>query len=335
MTGGRASVLCGLGCCLPPRVVTNHELARRLDTTDEWIRSRTGIIERHVIEPGMSTVSLATEAGMRALKSAGRAEVGAVVLATSTPDRPCPASAPEVASRLGLPGVAAMDVGAVCAGFVYGLAIGTGLISSGIVKDVLVIGADAFSTIVDPADRATAVIFGDGAGAVVLRAGEPDEWGALGPFDLGSDGDLAELIMIPAGGARQRALGVPAGPRDHYFVMEGKPTFRSAVSWMAGSVRKVLAANGWSTSEVDRLVGHQANGRIIAALAEALSLPADRAVCNIDRVGNTAAASIPLALGDAAAGGALRAGDRIVLTSFGGGLAWGSTALRWPKLTPA
>lgn len=321
------AVLAGLGGWVPPRVVGNAEIAPRLDTTDDWIRTRTGVSQRHWIEPGMSTVSLATEAGSRALKSAGLSKVGAVVLATTTPDRPCPASAPEVASRLGLPQVAAFDLGAVCAGFVYGLAAGAGLISAGVARDVLVIGADTFSTIIDPTDRTTAMIFGDGAGAVVLRAGSPDEPGALGPFDLGSDGDLAELVMIPAGGSRQRV----GGPGEHFFTMQGKPTFRHAVQRMASSARAVLAEAGWRTEDVDWVVAHQANRRIIDALGTALDLPADRLVSNIDRVGNTVAASIPLALADAA--DRMRPGDRVLLTSFGGGLAWGSTALRWPTIT--
>lgn len=331
----RAAVLAGLGAWLPPKVVGNAELAVRLDTTDEWIRTRTGISWRHVVEPGMSTVGLAAEAGARALKSAGLAEIGAVVLATTTPDRPCPASAPEVAHRLGLGTVPAMDVGAVCAGFVYALATGAGLVAAGAVDDVLVIGADTFSTIVNPADRGTAVVFGDGAGAVVLRAGDPAEPGALGPFDLGSDGEHAELVMIPAGGSRQRAQARPAPREDHYFSMAGQPTFRHAVTRMTGSARAVLDRAGWSVSDVDRLVGHQANARILTALGAALGMPAERVVINIDRVGNTAAASIPLALADAAAGGGLRAGHRVLLTSFGGGLAWGSTVLRWPAVSPA
>jgi 3-oxoacyl-[acyl-carrier-protein] synthase-3 len=339
MTGqlrrGPAAVLAGLGTSLPPKVVTNHDLARRLDTSDEWIRGRTGIQRRHVVEPGMSTVALATEAGARALKSAELDGVGAVVLATTTPDRPCPGSAPEVASRLGLPSVPAVDIGAVCAGFVYGLALGAGLVSAGVTADVLVIGADTFSTIVDPTDRGTAVIFGDGAGAVVLRAGEPEELGALGPFDLGSDGELADLIAIPAGGSRQRALGVPAPPRDHYFVMHGKLAFRHAVERMAGSALAVLAASGLAVSDVDAVVGHQANARILTALADRLGVPGPAMVSNIDRVGNTAAASIPLALADAAVDGRIRPGDRVLLTSFGGGLAWGSTVLCWPIIRPA
>ena len=330
-----AAILAGLGAALPPRAVNNDELATRLGTSDDWIRSRTGIVRRHVIEPGMSTVSLAAEAGARALKSAELGEVDMVVLATTTPDRPCAASAPEVASLLGLQNVAAMDVGAVCAGFVYALAVGAGLIGSEIAKDVLVIGADTFSTIVNSNDRDTAVIFGDGAGAVVLRAGEPAEAGALGPFDLGSDGELADLITIPAGGSRQRASGVPAPHGDHYFVMQGKLCFRHAVERMASSALAVLAAADWAPADVDRFVGHQANWRILAALGERLGLPGDRVVSNIDKVGNTAAASIPLAMADAVTAGVLRPGDRVLLSSFGGGLAWGSTVLRWPELRPA
>jgi 3-oxoacyl-[acyl-carrier-protein] synthase-3 len=174
------------------------------------------------------------------------------------------------------------------------------------------------------------VIFGDGAGAVLLRAGEPGQAGALGPFDLGSDGDLADLIAIPAGGSRQRASGVPARQGDQYFAMDGKVVFRHAVERMAASARTVLDQAGWSAGDVT-LVGHQANRRILVALADRLGIPVDRVVCNIDRVGNTAAASIPLALAD----GELRPGDRVLLTSFGGGLAWGSTLLRWPDLRPA
>ncbi|MFD4943789.1 beta-ketoacyl-ACP synthase III [Streptomyces sp. NPDC058239] len=329
---GPAAVLCGLGGWLPPRVVTNEELVTRLDTSDEWIRTRTGIRQRHVIEPGMSTGSLAAEAGARALKSAQQDSVGAVVLATTTSDRPCPATAPEVAARLGLAGVPAFDVGAVCAGFVYALAIGAGLIASGTADDVLVIGSDAYSTLLDPEDRTTGPIFGDGAGAVVLRRGDPDEPGALGGFDLGTDGHLSDLIEIPAGGSRQRGSGVPAGPRDHYFAMQGKQVFRHAVLRMTGSVQKAVELAGWTVPDIDRLAAHQANSRILDALAEQLGLPQERALTNIDRVGNTAAASVPLLLADAVADGSLRAGHSVVLTSFGGGLAWGSTTLRWPQL---
>jgi 3-oxoacyl-[acyl-carrier-protein] synthase-3 len=324
------AVVAGLGSWLPPRVVSNDDLSRRLGTSAGWIEARTGIRHRRVVEPGMSTADLAAQAGQRALKSAGMDGAGALVLATTTPDYLCPATGPEVASRLGLTGIPAMDVGAVCTGFVYALATGAGLIGIGLADRVLVIGADTFTTILDPHDRTTTAIFGDGAGAVVLRAGEPGEPGALGPFDLGSDGELAELIQIPAGGSRQRSTGVPAAPADHYFQMQGKPVFKQAVLRMTGSARAALDRAGWQTGEVDRFVGHQANARILAALAEQLGLPADRIVRNIDSVGNTAAASIPLALAGAAGSGQLRPGHKVLLSAFGGGLTWGSTTLLWP-----
>ncbi|MFJ8658557.1 beta-ketoacyl-ACP synthase III [Streptomyces sp. NPDC093795] len=331
----RAAVLAGIGGWLPPRVVTNEDLARRFDTSDEWIRSRTGIGQRHVVDQGTSTGDLAFEAGARALKSAGVDEVDAVVVATTTPDHLSPATAPQVADRLGLGGRAAFDVAAVCTGFLYGLATATGLIASGTADSVLLIGAESFTTIVDPADRSTSAIFGDGAGAFVLRAGEPDELGAIGPFDLGSDGSLAELLMIPAGGSRQRSSGRPAAPGEEYFLMQGKQVYRHAVLRMTESAQRVLAKAGHGTDRIDRFVGHQANLRILDAVADRLGVPPERRISNIDRVGNTAAASIPLALADAAAAGELSPGDRVLASAFGGGLTWGSCLLRWPDITPA
>jgi 3-oxoacyl-[acyl-carrier-protein] synthase III len=200
------AVVEGLGTCVPPRVVTNEELAARLDTSDEWVRTRTGIAQRHVADPGTATADLAVEAGARALKSAGGGDVDAVIVATTTPDRVCPSTAPEVAARLGLPQVAAFDVAGACAGFVYGLATGSGLLAVGAASRVLLIGAETMTRMIDPDDRTTAVLFGDGAGAVVLRpASADDEPGSVGPFDLGSDGDLAELLVVPAGGSRRPA----------------------------------------------------------------------------------------------------------------------------------
>ena len=327
----RSAVLCGLGTWAPPRVVTNDELAQRLDTSDEWIRTRTGIAQRHVIEPGTATADLATEAGARALKSAGLDAVGAVIVATTTPDRICPATAPEVASRLGLANVAAFDVGAVCSGFVYALAAGTGLIAAGIADSVLVIGAEVITPFLDPEDRSTSVIFGDGAGAVVLRAGEPDEPGAIGPFDLGTDGEGSDLISVAAGGSRQPPVTGTAASAANYLMMDGREVYRHAIPRMVASSKRVLERRGWDVADVDRLVGHQANKRILDAVAKHLGIPEERATVNINRYGNTAAASIPLALADAG----LVAGDRVLLTAFGGGLTWGSTALVWPDLAGA
>lgn len=327
----RASVLCGLGSWTPPDIITNEHLERALDTSDTWIRKRTGVVYRHAAVEGMATSELAVEAGQRALKSAGFATVDALILATTTPDRPCPATAPDVAARLGLGAIPAFDIAAVCSGFIYALANGAGLIAAGIADRVLVIGAEVFTSMLNPRDRTTRAIFGDGAGAVVLRAGNADEIGAVGPYTLGSDGRGADLIMVPAGGSR-RPYRDDLDESERYFVMEGQPVYRQAVEIMTRSSERLLELAECPVSEVDWLVCHQANIRILNAVAARLGIPAERCLVNIDRVGNTAAASIPLALAHGAESGALRAGDRVVLTGFGGGLTWGSTLLRWPEI---
>lgn len=333
-----AAVLAGLGTYLPPRRVSNEELADRFDTTDEWITSRTGIHSRRWVDQGISTGDLAVEAGHRALKSA---EVGAdggavdaIVLATTTPDHTCPATAPDVATRLGLGSPAAFDISAVCSGFVYALEAAANAILAERARTVLVIGAETYSTILNPVDRTTSVIFGDGAGAAVLRAGAKDEPGALAGFDLGSDGSRRDLIRVPAGGSRQRSSGVEPAEEERYFTMQGQKVFVSAVRHMADSSKTLLQRVGWPAESVGHLVGHQANVRILRAVAEQLDIPAQRAVVNLDRVGNTSAASIPLALADAAVDGSLEVGERLLLTAFGGGLTWGSAALTWPDITP-
>ncbi|MER6332984.1 beta-ketoacyl-ACP synthase III [Streptomyces sp. NPDC001034] len=332
MSTGRAAVVTGIGSYVPPNIVTNEDLSRRLDTSDDWIRTRTGIAERFFVSPGTSTGDLAVEAGLRALKSAGDEQVGAVVLATTTPDQPCPATAPQVAARLGLGQVPAFDVAAVCSGFLYGLASAAGLIASGVADSVLLIAADAFTTIINPEDRTTAVIFADGAGAVVLRAGSPDEPGALGPLVLGSDGELSHLIEVPAGGSRQRSSGRPAAPEDHYFRMLGRDTYRHAVERMTSASTEAAERAGWRLADVDRFAAHQANARILAAVSDRLGIPEERRLSNIARVGNTGAASIPLLLAEATAEGRLTAGNRVLLTAFGGGLSWGAATLTWPEL---
>lgn len=331
--GDHAAVVCGIGAWVPPCRVTNDDLASRLDTSDEWIRTRTGIRQRFVVPPGMSTAHLAMEAGDRALKSAGITEVHAVVLGTTTPDRPCPATAPEVADRLGLTGTPAFDVSAVCSGFLYGLAVGSGLISSGTAERVLVIGAEAFSTILDPHDRATVSVFGDGAGAMVLRRGHSCESGALGGFSLGSDGSLADLITVRAGGSLQRSTGDEPRSEDTFFTMQGKLVFTHAVTKMVESAKAALDLVNWRIDQIDWFVGHQANLRILRAVAEQLDLDPSRLIIYLDQVGNTAAASIPLALENANATATLRPGQRIVLAAFGGGATWGATTLVWPELT--
>ena len=335
---GPAAVLCGFGGWVPEREVTNAELADRLDTSDEWIRQRTGITSRHVIAPGGATSDLAVAAGRRALGAAGTRTVDTVVLATSTPDHISPATAPDVASRLGLHEAAAFDVGAVCSGFVYGLAVATSLIRAGIGGSVLLIGADTYTTVVDPGDRTTAILFGDGAGAVVLRAGAPGEPGETGPFDLGSDGTLKHLILVPNGGSRQRSSdALPPAGHDRsgdYVRLNGGEVFKHAVRRMSGSALAVLDLAGWPPDKLGWLVPHQANQRIAAAVAHRLGIAEDRVLSNIARVGNTAGASIPLLLAEAWEQRLLTEGDRVVLTAFGADLTWGSAAITWPAAHP-
>lgn len=315
-------------------MVTNAELARHFDTTDAWIVSRTGISARRRVEPGQSTSDLAVVAGRLALESAGSTDVDMVILATATPDRPCPATAPVVAARLGLGTVPAFDISAVCSGFVYALSVADGMIAAGTAGRVLLIGADAFSTILDPDDRATAAVFGDGAGAMVLRAGEPGEPGELLGFDLGADGTQEDLITVPAGGSRRpRRDGVDED--DRWFVMRGQAVYRHAVRRMTATAQSVLALADWRSGEVDHLIAHQANARILATVGAELGIAPERVYSNIADVGNTVAASVPLALADAAAAGVLSRGDRVLLTAFGGGTTWGAAALTWPELVVA
>ncbi|MEV5013912.1 beta-ketoacyl-ACP synthase III [Streptomyces sp. NPDC053780] len=313
------AVVTGLGTCLPETVVTNDELSRHLDTDHAWIHSRTGIERRRRVSAGTTTGDLAVAAGAAALKSAGRDDCDLVLLATTTPDRRCPATAPRVASRLGLR-AAAFDLSAVCSGFVYGLSVADAMITAGTCERALVIGADVYSSIVDPGDRGTAVVFGDGAGAVLLERGRTGDPGAVLHTELGSDGTGDDLITIPPDG-------------DH-LTMQGSDVYARAVTTMTESARSVAAHVGWDLADVDAFVGHQANLRILTSVAKRLGLPRERVVSNIADVANTAAASIPLALADAAAEGRVGSGDRLLLTAFGGGLTWGSAAVVWSGAEP-
>jgi 3-oxoacyl-[acyl-carrier-protein] synthase-3 len=228
--------------------------------------------------------------------------------------------------------VPAFDLGAVCTGFIYGLVTAAGLLQAGLAGCVLLIGADTFSTILNPADRSSAVVFGDGAGAVVLRCGNAGEPGALLAFDLGSDGNLSDVIVVRAGGSRHPLAAGQMTAADHWFSMQGKAVYRHATRRMSASARAVLRRVGWRPEDVDCFVGHQANGRILEAVGRDIGIAPERVFVNVDRVGNTVAASIPLALADATATGVLKSGHKVVLTAFGGGTTWGSAALTWPEL---
>jgi 3-oxoacyl-[acyl-carrier-protein] synthase-3 len=326
-----AARLIGLGSWLPPRVVPNTDLSSALDTSDEWIRTRIGIATRRIADHDTATSDMAVEAGYLAMKSAEVDHVDAVVLATATPDHSVPSTAPTVAHRLGLPCVPAFDIGAGCSGFVYATTVAAGLIHSAAVRTVLVIGAETMSAITNPTDRTTAPIFGDGAGAVVLTAGRADDPGALGPVAWGSDGEHTDAICIPDGGSRHPSARPTADDSGRYVHMQGSEVFRHAVRRMSQVAKDAAAAAGWGTKDIDRLIVHQANARIGAAVAQALDIPPERVPSNIAHVANTSAASIPLLLTHAATGGQLTAGNRVLMACFGAGFTWAASTLTWPE----
>lgn len=320
------SVIQGCGSYLPARVVTNADLAKTMDTSDEWIQQRTGIRQRHIAAEGEMTSHLALKASERALEHAGlkASDLDLVVLATATPDETFPATATRVQAALGMTKGAAFDVQAVCAGFVYGLSVADSLIKNGLASTALVIGAETFSRILDWDDRGTCVLFGDGAGAVVLKA----EQGAGTTADRGvlanalhSDGRQHDILYVDGGPSSTRTTG--------FLRMEGKEVFKHAVVNMAAVVGEVLAKAGLETKDIDWLVPHQANKRIIDGTGRKLGLPPERVVVTVDRHANTSAASIPLALDAAVKDGRIKKGDLLLLEGIGGGLAWGASLVRW------
>lgn len=319
------SVVQGCGAYLPERVVTNDELARKVETSDEWIQQRTGIRQRHIAAEGEFTSHLAIKASERALAHAGVAasDLDLIVLATATPDETFPATATRVQAALGMTRGAAFDVQAVCAGFVYGVSVADSLIRSGMASTALVIGAETFSRILDWNDRGTCVLFGDGAGALVLEAatgqGTNDDRGILAT-DLNSDGRYRDILYVDG--------GVSTGTVGH-LRMEGKEVFRHAVEKLAETAHASLDKAGLSGADVDWIVPHQANIRIIEATAKRMQVPMDRVVVTVQDHGNTSAASIPLALSVGRSRGQIKQGDLIVTEAIGGGLAWGSVVLRW------
>jgi 3-oxoacyl-[acyl-carrier-protein] synthase-3 len=328
MSAQRHSTVAGLGSVLPNRVVPNQHFESFLDTSDEWIRDRTGIRERRFAEPGEATSDLAVAASRDALETAGLAaeQLDLIVCATLTPDTPIPAAAVWVQRKLGV-GCPAFDVNAACAGFSYALSAGSAFIQSGQAETVLVIGAEVLSRVMDYSDRGTSILFGDGAGAVVLRPSESP--GVIGSV-LGADGRAAEILIIPAGGSAQPASHETVDARDHSIRMpNGRDVFKRAVVEMSNACRQLLEKSGYTPDDVDLLIPHQANARIMIAVAERLGIGIDRSVVDVESVGNTSAASIPIALDRAWREGRVREGDLVLLTSFGAGLAWGANLLRW------
>lgn len=319
------SHIAACGAYLPPRIVTNHELARTLETSDEWIRQRTGIAERRIAEPGELTSDLAVKAAERALSRAGMNgnDLDLIVVATATPDNTFPATAAKVQARLGMKRGAAFDVQAVCAGFIFALAVADNAVRLGQVGTALVIGAETFSRILDWEDRATCVLFGDGAGALVLRASPQAAPGScyILSTHLHSDGRLYDILYVDGGPSLSRSTG--------FLRMEGREVFRQAVQHLSAVIEEALAANRLTVADVDWLVPHQANGRIIDAVGRKLGLPQDKVITTIGQHANTSAASIPLALDVAVEDGRIKPGDLVLMEALGGGLSWGASLVRW------
>jgi 3-oxoacyl-[acyl-carrier-protein] synthase-3 len=307
------AVITGTGFAVPESRVTNADLEGRVDTSDAWIVERTGIRERRLAGPGEGTASLAIGAGAAAIKDAGMTpdEIDLLVLATCTPDQQLPATSAAVQDGLGLR-CGAIDVDAACAGFVYALVSAASMIEAGRIRTALVVGAETLSRMVDPDDRGTVVLFGDGAGACVLSGGTR---GGLLAFDLGCDGSLARILEVPAG--------------ERYIRMEGSEVFRRAVRVVVSSAEAALEEAGLAPCDVDVFVPHQANARIVSAACDRLGVSAERTVLNLDRYGNTSAASIPIALAEAAESGRLRDGHVVLLSGFGAGMTWASAVLVW------
>lgn len=325
----RGAKITGVGACVPERVLTNFDLEKMVETTDEWIVTRTGICERRIVAENEATSDLALGAARAALARAevAPADLDLIVVGTITPDVPFPAVANLVQDRLGARRAAAFDLSAGCAGFVYGLATGAQFVQTGAYEKVLVIGADVVSRVVDWQDRSTCVLFGDGAGAALLQPTEPGE--GLLAFDLGSDGSGAELIWLEAGGSRLPASAETVARKQHTVKMVGSEVFKFAVRIIEETTLRALGRAGLGIADIDCFIAHQANLRIIEAAVKRLGLGPERVFNNVQRYGNTSAGSIPIALTEALEAGKIRPGDTVVLTGFGSGLSWATAVLNW------
>ena len=325
----RNAYIAGMGVSLPPRVVTNDDFAKIVDTSDEWITQMTGIRERRFTDGDTATSDLAAEASARALESAGldASEVDMVLIGTATPDMFFPSTACLVQAKIGAKNAFAYDMSAGCTGFIYGLVIAEQFVATGTVDTALVVGAENLSKFMDMTDRNTCVLFGDGAGAAVVRSCEPPK--GLITHYLGSDGTLGKLLEFPAGGSRMPATHETVESRLHSIKMEGRKVYVNAVRAMGDSVLKVLDQAGLTGADLDILFPHQANIRIITSVAERAGMPMDKVYVNIDRYGNTSAASIPIAMAEAIESGRLREGMIAGLVAFGAGFTWGAALIRW------
>lgn len=334
-SSGRHAHIVGWGMAVPERVMTNGELSALVDTSDEWIRQRTGIVERHIAGEGETTLTLGLQAARAALEVADLdpARLDLIIVATVTPEYAFPATACLLQDALGARKAAAFDLSAGCSGFVYSLSLAAGLLAGGSYEHALVLGAETLSRITDWTDRNTCVLFGDGAGAVVLRASEAP--GGILSWVLGADGSGGELLILPAGGSAQPPTLETLARRQHTIQMQGKEVFRFATRIMPEAARQALKRAGLEVKDVALFVPHQANDRILQAAARGLGVPEARMFSNLARHGNTSSASIPIALCEAIQGGLVKRDDVIVCAGFGAGLTWGATVIRWSLPVPA
>ncbi|MBF0503004.1 MAG: ketoacyl-ACP synthase III [Candidatus Riflebacteria bacterium] len=325
----RRATIIGTGKYLPEKVMTNFDFEKMVDTTDEWIFTRSGIRERRIAAPNQKTSDLAVLAGEMALKNSGipPEKIGAVILASFTPDRPIAATACIIQNRLGCVNAAAFDVEVACSGYIYASSIASNFIATGMFDYVLVIGADILSKVIDFTDRNTCVLFGDGAGATVFGPAEGDE----GIFDslLGSDGSGSEHILIPAGGTEMPTTAETVEKRLHYVKINGKEVFKFSTRIVGEMIEKILVRNNMKLDDFSLIIPHQANIRIIESAAKRFDCPMEKFFVNLDKYGNTVAATIPICLHEALQQGRIKKGDNVFLVGFGGGLTWGTIALKW------
>jgi len=324
----RASIT-GIGSYLPNKVLTNYDLEKMVDTSNDWIIQRTGIKERRIVENGVTTSDLATQASLRAMEDAGVSpkDLDMIITSTITPDHIFPSTSCYIQQKIGATRACAFDILAACAGFIYALSIGQSFINSGAMKTILVVGAECLSKITDYTDRATCVLFGDGAGAVVIQR-NPVKHEILSST-LAADGSEADVLIMPGGGASNPASIESVQQRLHYIQFRGKEVFKLAINNITNLILETTRENGLTLDDIDLIIPHQSNLRIIEATMEKLGLPMEKAFVNIDKYGNTSSASVPIAIDEARKEGRLRKGNIVMLVAFGGGLTWGSSVIRW------
>lgn len=324
----RASIT-GIGSFLPGKVLTNYDLEKIVDTSDDWITQRTGIKERRIVEDGVITSDLAAQASFRAMEDAGVSpkDLDLIIASTITPDHFFPATSCYIQQKIGATRACAFDILAACAGFIYALAIGRSFVDSGAMKTVLVIGAECLSKITDYTDRKTCVLFGDGAGAVIIQKSSTKH--QILDTSLAADGSQADVLIMPGGGAKYPATLESIQQRMHYIKFKGKEVFKLAINNITNLIYETVEKNGLKLSDIDLIIPHQSNLRIIEATMEKLGLPMEKAFVNIDKYGNTSSASIPIAIDEARKEGRVKKGNIIMLVAFGGGLTWGSSIIKW------